>query len=345
MTKEHIGIDFDNLPKTIKDWLSSSRLTLLIIDLNKRLNITGPKQFIISILVEKLITGAIEPQDFVSALADELDLSQSAAKALTKEIERIALHPIEQNLKDELGVDTALLHLEQETDLPSLSNIGPISERVAVRPSFASPKYLPEETERHIETPRPSSIIEPPKGPAAPFILHEERETVKPIASAPRQTFSIRIPLREKKYAPIVPPVAARIETGEMENLKTRELENKKEINNYNNVRFLPAGRQGHAKGLAMTETEGKKEEMEMRLPRPPMGALSARPRSIEMQENKKESPTLILPLRKGEEMGREEGGDFRIRLKPISGEPKRPEPNPLVAKVVNYTQRFTPLE
>ena len=322
-----------DLPDDIRSWFASSRVIYTTESLNNYLNLQDERKAIIPRLILKLITHDLEPQDFATDLATELGITNNAAKAITKEVEAKLLHPIEESLRG-AGIDIALLHFERELELPLLSNIGAISSTPSREPEYTAPaERLPEETERHIASPRPSTIIEP-KGPAAPFILHEERETVKPIAQPPRPTFSIKIPLKEKKYGAVAPPVAARIETGE-EKATSEGGETKF------NIRLPEKVAPGSEERLLRLP----RNDESLTLPRPPMGPLGQRisqnHESIEAQkQDGGKSPTTILPLVKGEE-----GGGFKIKLKPIMGEPRKPMANPLVAKVVNYTQWFTPLE
>lgn len=191
---ERVIKNFSDLPENIREWLASTRLTYIVIDMNRRLGIREEREIIIPQLINDLVFGEVEPRRFINELSSRLNLSPSSAKIITKEIEEKILHPIEPGLK-ELGIDVGLLHFPEE---PEKLRTGEIEK---IKPEITPIPTLPEKKPKEM-----------PIG--GPLIIHAEREEVKPPMVPPRPTFSIRIPLNQKKYTPPA-PIKARIETGE----------------------------------------------------------------------------------------------------------------------------------
>jgi hypothetical protein len=261
-----------DLPEPIKDWLSSTRLTYINIDMNRRLGINEERGVVIPRAVTELIMGDLSPRNFVGELSRRLNLSPSSAKIIAKEIEEKILHPIEADLK-ELGIDVGLLHFPEEPEKLRTEEIEKTKSEITPIPILPL-EYQREEKPKEAPT---SGPVSPEAGRGGPLIIHAEREEVRPPIVPPRPTFSIRIPLNQKKYAPPA-PIKARIETGEPDNLKTREME--KQI----------------TRKIESATTEEIKDSIKPTLP--PLGPLS----SISAIKQEDKSPALILPLRKGEE-------------------------------------------
>ncbi len=213
MTELELLTATHNLPDDIREHLSSARTLSFMIGLSARLNIKGERQRIIPGLVRRLLARDLMPQDFLSELAIQLNISDSSAKIIVKEIEENVLHSIEDSLRDKADIDVALLHFGKEVsgELPKVADVSvaePAAPALVIKPKPVI------DTERHIE----AKIMPPaakPAAPSGPFMLHSEKDEIKPVAEAQRSrpTFSIKIPITQKKYYSSAPMVKARIET------------------------------------------------------------------------------------------------------------------------------------
>ncbi len=238
MDNKTLRTTFRALPSDIKDWLFSEKVTYSVAELNTRLNIKGERAGVVAKLVARLVVQDLDTRDFVNELAIELNVSNSAAKAITKEVEEKVLHPIEASLRANLGIDVAMLHMGNEVSLSSITPLPDEAEKTpAPRTPFSVPDAAKSEATPHIFAPMAPKVSDT-KTPSGPFILHTEQEPAKPIAppiNAPqRPTFSIKIPLAQKKYG--APPVTARIETGAPE---TRTPETQK-TSEFQGSRIIP---------------------------------------------------------------------------------------------------------
>lgn len=293
-----------DLSDAIREWLSSSRLTYTTQDMNRRLGIRGARKIIIPQLVMELVMGEMDPRDFVAELSHRLNLSPSSAKIIAKEIEEKMLHPIERDLKIELGIDVGLLHFPAEESLSAKRETPIVPEGIhTTTPTTILPLGGGEEKAKEM----PSS---------GPLILHAEQEPVKPPVVPPRPTFSIRIPLSQKKYTPSA-PIRARIETGEESPIANRQAPSVPE----------------------KTPTQPSPSPRGRASPLPPLGPLSS---LSGINKPEKSLPLQVLPLGKGEEIPpllKEVPEGRRILEK------EGKAPNPFVKKVVNYSEWRTPLE
>lgn len=270
-----------NLPSEIKTWISSEKVVYTIGEIRTRLNISREKRRVIPDLIARLITKDIETRDFVTQLSINLDVSESAAKIITKELEEKIFHPIEDILRETTGVDISYLHAKSGDGVATIMTNEKGNQELSVNKSDTHRpiQSTTEDMERYIDAPK--QIIESENKPITPFILHEEREDVRPISQPPRPTFSIRIPLKEKKYAPITPSVTARIETGaeeqggaetsKQENIKTQKQDSATNTAPKFNIK-LPEKLQNNS----LTNSGN----IINKLPRPPLGSLSSKPLS-----------------------------------------------------------------
>ncbi len=112
MEKNESTVEFNNLPIPIKDWISSLQATYLIMEINKKLGLfNGEREVIIPSLIFKLITKSVDPSDFVNELSHELNISFENAKTITEDIEKNVLHPIEIDLRGDIGIDIKLFYI------------------------------------------------------------------------------------------------------------------------------------------------------------------------------------------------------------------------------------------
>ena len=219
-TTKTTAIEFDDLAKPIRIWLASIRVTNFLIEFNRKLGIDGIQRTILPELIYRIATLNLEPRDLVSEIALQLNLSDSSARIVAQELEKNVFHEVENVLREELGIDISQLHFGRD--------LGPLPQVIQaprIIPMQAlPPKLMPVETEKHIEvaTPRQSSgqasdnrKIEIDNKQSGPFILHAEKVEIKPLEQQQpsRPTFSIKIPITQKKYYSTPAPVVARIET------------------------------------------------------------------------------------------------------------------------------------
>ncbi len=209
---------FSALPEPIRDWLTSERATLLIIEINKRLNVPEYALSSIPALVTRLVVGDIHPTDIINELSLDIDVSPSAAQTLYHEIEEKILKPIEADLRA-VGVDIHLIKLgatiEPKTDVRPLPATIPPPQN---QPSFVSqapavkPLQPPATPEAGQAAPPSMASEEENEETAAPFILHEEKSGLSPATPRAQPSVSFDI-LRSPRPAPPPKPITAKIES------------------------------------------------------------------------------------------------------------------------------------
>ncbi|MEK7192016.1 MAG: hypothetical protein AAB646_00680 [Patescibacteria group bacterium] len=115
--------DFKLLPEPIKDWLSSTRITDLISDLNKKLSFDDEERIrVIPTMILRLCLGDLAPQNFLNELIGKLKLNPMIAKSAVQEIFESILRPIEVILRNELNIDLKTTMAEPE--IPTLKETG-----------------------------------------------------------------------------------------------------------------------------------------------------------------------------------------------------------------------------
>ncbi len=239
--KQTTAIEFNDLAKPIRSWLASARNTDFLIEFNRKLGIDGIQRTILPELVYRIATLNLEPRDLVSEIALQLNLSDSSARIVAQELEKNVFHEVETVLREELGIDISQLHFGR--DLGPLPQVIQAPRIIPVQ--VLPPKILPMQTEKYIEVAKPTLEHENSEAlkheniktlkqgeQSGPFILHAEKVEIKPqVSTQPsRPTFSIKIPITQKKYYSTPAPVVARIETPtslEHENMKTLKQEDK----------------------------------------------------------------------------------------------------------------------
>ena len=207
-------LKFEELPKIIQDWLSSLRITYLIMEMNRRYGFKGEQQTAIPYLIYKLTTHEIDPKEFINELSHRLNISFSAAKGIIQEIEEKVLKPIEMPLRNEVGVDVDLIY-SAEPASPSASPGGPVSSMVEEKkPEETELKKIePEIKSAEIMLSPPKPVKEPEE--IKPFILHEEFPT-KPREEKPVMKPSFISPIR-RPSPPLNKTSAAKPITAEIE--------------------------------------------------------------------------------------------------------------------------------
>ncbi|MDO8585212.1 MAG: hypothetical protein Q7R85_03820 [bacterium] len=215
-TPQELRQAFVELPDNVRQWLASEKILAVVIDINERLEYFGDKVSVIPWLITRLATKDLAPKYFMSELRDYLVVSDDEARAITEEIDKRILRPIEPAL-NRLDIDLNSLYLGQAAPVAA-QNLAPqpISQMSPIRPM--------------------SPITE--EMPTGPVILHTEKEEIAQTAQGkpgeatnmPRPTFSISLP-QSKYKKPTAPPVTVRIETpGEDVGSKKYEVGGKGEV-------------------------------------------------------------------------------------------------------------------
>lgn len=112
---------FMSLPEPLRDWLASERVTLAIIEINKRLGLFGILIEIIPTAILRLVVKDLEPKNFIAALIQELDIDTPAAAAIAQEIETKILRPVELPLRNQLGVDIKMIYAAAPSNISAPS--------------------------------------------------------------------------------------------------------------------------------------------------------------------------------------------------------------------------------
>lgn len=206
---------FVQLPDNVRQWLASEKVLAVITDMNDRLEYYGDKVGVIPWLIMRLAVKDLAPKYFMSELRDYLVVDENEARAITEEIDKRILRPIEPAL-NRLGIDLNSLYLGQAPPQTSdirnqISEIG-AKEHFGITTSNEELKVGGETLER--ETP----VI-----PEGPVILHTETEEISTLAqekpnnapAALRPSFSIHIPQSKYKKPIAPPPVTVRVEIPE----------------------------------------------------------------------------------------------------------------------------------
>jgi hypothetical protein len=180
---------FDSLPDHVKDWLSSTQATHLVMEINGRLGLKDEKETIIPGLIFRLVTQNIEPLDFINELSHELGVSFQTAKSIAQDIEEKVLKPIENELRRDVGVDVKLIYFGQPSPRPTAVPTVPAKPTTPapipppISPAPAATPISPTVAPVLSETPKPEKPKEPTvslksfevkEEEEAPFILHQE---------------------------------------------------------------------------------------------------------------------------------------------------------------------------
>src|SRR3989344_482438 len=164
------------LPDDVRGWLSSTRVTSTIKELNARLNLKDEKMRVIPRIILRLVGKDVDPQDFTNTLALELGVSDSSAKIIAKEIEEKILHQIENSLRLSADVDVALLHFANGAMPEKIQEIVPPLFEPPKPPTTPTITSAPPKIE---VTPRIEPLVKTPElpkaAPSGPFILHKEK--------------------------------------------------------------------------------------------------------------------------------------------------------------------------
>lgn len=224
MTNSKIDLreSFLLLPEDVRDWLTSEQATYLVIDINKRLDLFGEDLKTIPNLITRLAVKDLDPKNLAVALKKELDVDFEQAKALAREIEEKILRPVAIPLKQANGVDVRDIYLGKQELAPEEELGIPL-----IAPEVASPKTRVVSDVRREPAPAPPPPpppvpSTPPAAPAepskektgdAPFILHEERAPVAPVAKEEGgPSFSFKSADTIRRPSPPPPPPVAKVE-------------------------------------------------------------------------------------------------------------------------------------
>src|SRR3989338_4391191 len=93
-----IRANYLNLPKPVKEWLSSETAAYLIGEINDRLGLDEEKSAVIPNLVLRLVTQDLDTTNFINEISGKLDVNWQTAKAIAEDIEKKVLRPIENDL-------------------------------------------------------------------------------------------------------------------------------------------------------------------------------------------------------------------------------------------------------
>ncbi len=225
---------FVELPDNVRKWLASEKVLAVVSDMNERLEYFGDKVGVIPWLITRLAVKDLAPKYFMSELCDYLVVSSDEARAITEEIDKRILRPIEPAL-NRLDIDLNSLYLGQAA--PAMAEevrnkkyeVG--AEGMGAEIEVGSMKY---EVRGKADGRQPM-----PAMPEGPVILHAEKEDLRPTAQAKpeaatsiqRPSFSISLPQSKYKKPTAPPPVTVRIETpGEDVGSKKYEVGGKGEV-------------------------------------------------------------------------------------------------------------------
>ncbi len=203
-------IKVSDLSGNLREWLASVQLMLITIDLNQRLGISGKKETVIPLALWKLVSGQIEPTQFVPELSRDLEISPSAAKALAQEIEEKMLRPIEFPLRSELGIDIKTIYLSEPAHEQPKEQISATPTVLIPSPEVAHPQeskanlnagQAPEATLPNRVPPIQSPVYSPIPATPKPMPTQPPAPKVEPLIQRPAPAPVFTAP----KYNPPIP--------------------------------------------------------------------------------------------------------------------------------------------
>lgn len=212
---------FVELPDNVRKWLASEKVLAVVTDMNDRLEYFGDKVGVIPWLITRLAVKDLAPKYFMSELRDYLVVDENEARAITEEIDKRILRPIEPAL-NRLDIDLNSLYLGQAAPAAA-EEVGNKKYEVRGGEIGAPRQFGVDMAEKRAPNAElPTSNIAVPEGPV---ILHTEKEEISQIAhgkpgeatNVPRPAFSINIPQSKYKKPVAPPPVTVRIETPKQE--------------------------------------------------------------------------------------------------------------------------------
>lgn len=157
----------ETMPEAIGNWLGSSELTYLIINLNRRLGLGGVKIRIIPELILKLYFKKIAPENLAENVAKQLGVSKDIAQTIAKEMEEKMLRPIELPLRRGLGIDIKKIYLPGPITTPPAPQQSPA-------PIFQAPPTPSQQPIANSQTPEKPPSSKPTETKIPITVIKEE---------------------------------------------------------------------------------------------------------------------------------------------------------------------------
>ncbi|MDP2696219.1 MAG: hypothetical protein Q8O87_03160 [bacterium] len=101
-------MNFSELPEPIRDWLSSSTISLLIEKLNDKYDIPVEKESVIATMILELAVGELKASNFINELGLRLSMDIKKSSDVAKEIDQKIVRSIEQDLR-RIGIEVGFL--------------------------------------------------------------------------------------------------------------------------------------------------------------------------------------------------------------------------------------------
>jgi hypothetical protein len=209
ISQDTIRKKFEKLPDAIREWLTSEKVTYMIVDINRRLDLVGYLSAIIPGLITRLVVGDLSPEYFTQELSDNLFIELGDAKNISNEIEDKILKPIASQLRN---IDIDIVKIKDAKKIPYM----PPSQ------NKAEPQIITQGQPERATTQSQSNInnevsalgdSKQPVNGTEPFVIHEEIPTFKvPIRIEPRREVVTQQPPKETEIPKphiskdIVPP-------------------------------------------------------------------------------------------------------------------------------------------
>lgn len=180
-----LRLALSSLPEGVKNWIASEQATYLQVEINKRLGLKPEQEKIVNQLSARLLTQDLNPRDFISELSHELNISFTTAKVFAQEIEEKIFRPIENELRQDVGLDIKLIYFDQ-----------PIIERKPFEQtaSFSTPVPFFAPAPNII----PNTPITPPQETSGINIKQVELPKIKDLSSWAKPSESILKPSEQK---------------------------------------------------------------------------------------------------------------------------------------------------
>ncbi len=185
-------IEFKYLPEAVKNWLSSTLITSIILGINRKYGFleTAEKVIVIPGLVLEICTREVDPKETIQKLKDRLGINDFDAKSIAEEIKTKVLKPIGSSLLRDAAVDIEEITSQLPPPVPPTPV--PPSPPSLPSPSISSAPSRP--------TPPPSPAPRP--APVPPVIPSQSSSP-----SAPSLPPTVKIPINVSQSKPPLPPI------------------------------------------------------------------------------------------------------------------------------------------
>lgn len=215
-----LPIKFETLPEDIRAMLQSDEFVEKIELIGEKQSLPPMEQGFLVRICAKLVTGVLQPANFVNTIADELDISREKAAFIAQEINRDIFSNIKESLKT--------LHRSEQgggIQSPAITPVATEGGLSAVAPTTETPQIISPAKESVVTAPVIPAPLQSTTTTPAPAQVGQsnintpQRETIQPhIGSIFEQKLGGEFRLKsdavtytneQGSSAPVVPPTTS----------------------------------------------------------------------------------------------------------------------------------------